>query len=332
MDMNLVKLAVDCYKGSPAGNFSMSDNMETLKNALIELNGGSTKLDYKAIRDGKCNGLFSLVEEILTRTVVEGLPENSPIFDFVEEKAVPLGDKATFYVPDNSLLTVADIASGTQGIRRQRVEFGKNIQVDTQLKAIKIYEELDLVLAGRIDFNEFIDRVSKSFMTQINNDMITTFMGTYSKVVAPYQVSGTYSEATLLTLIDHVEAATGMTAKILGSRGAVRKINTAVISDKAKDDMYNMGYIGSFNGTPVFALKNGHKIGGTDFILNDTDLYVVAGDDRFIKLVIEGDVTMLMGDPTTKADFSQEFTMLQKYGLAVVLSTAFGVYRMTTAG
>lgn len=325
----LVKLAVDSYKGRIAGNYSTDDGMEVLKNALIEANNGSTKLDYKAIRDGKCNGLFAIVEEILTKTIVEGLPESSPIFSFVENKTVALGDKASFYVPDNSLLTVADIASGTQGIRRQRVEFGKTINVDTQLKAIKIYEELDLVLAGRIDFNEFITRVAKSFQTQINNDIVTAFLGTYSKVVAPYQQSGSYAEATLLTLIDHVEAATGMEAKILGSRTAIRKITTDFSAEEAKNDIYNMGFKGKFNGTPVFALKNGHKIGTDTFILNDTDIYVVAGDDQFIKLVVEGDVTMLTGDPTTKADFTQEFTMLQKYGIGVVLAQAFGVYRLS---
>lgn len=325
----LVKLAVDSYKGRVSGNYSTEDNMTVLRNALIEANNGSTKLDYRAIRDGKCNGLFSIVEEILTKTIVEGLPDNSPIFGFVENKTAALGDKCSFYVPDNSLLTVADIASGTQGIRRQRIEFGKTVNVDTQVKAIKIYEELDLVLAGRIDFNEFIDRVSKSFQTQINNDITTTFLGTYSKVVAPYQQSGSYSEGTLLTLIDHVEAATGMTAKILGSRNAVRKITTTFTADEAKNDIYNMGYQGKFNGTPVFALKNGHKVGGTDFILNDTDIYVVAGDDKFIKFVVEGDVTMLVGDPSAKADFSQEFTMIQKYGVAVALSQAFGVYRLS---
>lgn len=329
MGNKLVKLAVDSYNGRATGSYSTDDNMTVLRNALIEANNGSTKLDYKAIRDGKCNGMFALLEEILTKTVVEGLPENSPIFGFVDNKIVDLGDKASFYVPDNSLMTVADIAAGTQGIRRQRVEFGKTLNVDTQLKAIKIYEELDLVLAGRIDLNELIDRVAKSFQVQINNDMITTFLGTYSKVVAPYQQSGAYSEATLLSLIDHVEAATGMEAKILGSRTAVRKITTVFSAEEAKNDIYNFGFQGKFNGTPVFALKNGHKIGTTNFILNDTDVYVVAGDDKFIKFVTEGDVTILAGDPTTKADFTQEYTMLQKYGIAVVLAQAFGVYRIS---
>ena len=72
-EMNeIVKLAVDGYKGT-VEKYSVEKSQEVLRQALVELNGGSTKLNYKAIRDGKCSGLFALVEEILSRTVVEGL-------------------------------------------------------------------------------------------------------------------------------------------------------------------------------------------------------------------------------------------------------------------
>lgn len=238
---NLVKLAVDSYKNKAAGNYSTEDNMTVLRNALIEANNGSTKLNYKAIRDGKCNGLFAILEEILTATIVEGLPASSPIFNFVEEKRVAEGDKATFYVPDTSLLVVADVANGTQGIRRQRIEFGKTVTVDTQRKVIKIYEELENVLAGRIDFNEFISRVAKSFQAKINQDIVDTFLGVINKVVSPYTTTGSFTDANMLAIIDHVEAATGQTAKILGTRNAVRKLGLAASADAAKDDVYNMG-------------------------------------------------------------------------------------------
>lgn len=325
----LVKMAVDSYHGKTAERYSISDNMVVLRKALVEANNGSTKLDFKAIRDGKCNGLFALIEEILTKTVVEGLPETSPIFNYVDYKPVDVGDKASFYVPDNSLLTVADIANGTQGIRRQKVEFGKSETINTQTKAIKIYADLDLVLSGKIDFNEFIDRASKSFQTQINNDIVSVFLGTYDKAVAPYKQSGAFSDNTLLSIIDHVEAATGLQAKILGSRLAIRKITTKFDADEAKNDIYNIGYQGKYYGTPVFALKNGHKNGSTEFILNDTDLYVVAGDDKFIKFVTEGDMLMIAGDPTSTADLTQEFTIIQKYGVGMALSQAFGVYKLS---
>lgn len=326
---DIIKIAVDAYRGKLAGNYSKDGVMAELRNALVEAHGGFTKLDIRAIRDGKCGALFAIVEKILTKTIVEGLPASSPIFGFVDMRNMALGDTPEFYIPDDSLLAVADIAAGTQGVRRQRIVDGTTITVSTQLKAIKIYEELDRVLSGRIDFNEFIDRIGRSFTTEINNDMVTAFMGVYGKVVAPYQQSGSWSESTLLTLIDHVEAATGKEAKVFGSRTAVRKISTAVVGNEVNSDYYNMGYVGKFNGTSVFTLKNGHKVGTTDFILSDTDLYVVAGDDKFIKFVTEGDTLIIPGNPIDNADLSQEFMVAHKYGTAIALSEAFGVYRVS---
>lgn len=67
-----MRVAIDAYRGN-VQKYSQGQSMELLHQALIDANNGSTVVDYRAIRDGKCNGLFTLVEEILSRTVVEGL-------------------------------------------------------------------------------------------------------------------------------------------------------------------------------------------------------------------------------------------------------------------
>ena len=328
---SLVKIAVDAHYGRQHGDFSTSDSMEVLKNALIEANNGKTSLDFRDIRDGKCTGLFTIMEEIITKTVLEGLPESSPIFDFVEFRNKALGDQDSFIVKEDGLFAVADIAEGTQGIRRQRVVGGETVYVSPQLKAIKIYEELNLLLSGRIDMNELIDRVSKSFIVKTNNDIYTAFAGTYSKLVAPYQVTGTFDADKLANLIDHVEAATGMTAYVLGSKQAVRKIDgvRGADSNSAKEALYNVGYYGNFGANPVIAMQNGHKVGSTDFILNGTDLHVVAGDDKFIKHVTEGDTLIIPGNAMSNADLSQEFLMAQRNNTAIVMSQVFGTFRMS---
>lgn len=69
---DIVKLAVDAYRGN-VEKYSVGQSQDTLRQALIEANNGKTTLNYKDIRDGKCNGLFTLLEEILSATVVEGL-------------------------------------------------------------------------------------------------------------------------------------------------------------------------------------------------------------------------------------------------------------------
>lgn len=72
-EMNeIVKLAIDAYKGT-VEKYSVKQSQDVLRQALVEANNGKTTLDLRAIRDGKCSGLFTLIEEILSNTVVEGL-------------------------------------------------------------------------------------------------------------------------------------------------------------------------------------------------------------------------------------------------------------------
>ena len=74
-DINsIVQVALDARKGC-VEKYSTKDANELVRQAMIELNGGSTKLNYKNMRDGKCVGLFALVEELLSRTIVEGLQD-----------------------------------------------------------------------------------------------------------------------------------------------------------------------------------------------------------------------------------------------------------------
>lgn len=326
-DNNIVKLAVDAYKKIPSA-FAEGNPSDVIRNALIDANGGSTKLDYRAIRDGECKGLFALVEELIDAVVYEGLPKGSPIFDFVEYKNGRLGDKPVFYIPDNSLLAVDVVASGTQGIRRQRIVDGRDVTLTPMNKTVKIYEELDRILAGRIDWIEFVNRVSKSFIANTYADIATAFGGLYSNVATPYAVTGTFAEDKLVELIEHVEAATGKTAKIIGTRMALRKINMAVSGHEVESDYYNFGFAGKFNGTPCFRMTNSHKAGTTDFVLNDTDILVVAGDDKFIKHYTEGQSLIIPGEPTNNADLTQEYTVIDKSATTIALADTIGVYRM----
>ena len=99
-DMNeIVRMAVDAYHGTPT-KYSVSESMDTLRQAMVAANNGSTMLNYKDIRDGKCVGLFALVEEILSRTIVEGFQGNEYFNALVDFCNVALGDKNLFEVED----------------------------------------------------------------------------------------------------------------------------------------------------------------------------------------------------------------------------------------
>lgn len=341
MDRNaIVRLGVDAYHGNVQGNFSMRDSLETLRKALVDLNGGSTKLSYKKIRDGECAGLFSVVEEILQKTIVEGFQDNDFLFQtLIDFKSVALGDENDFYIPDNDILyVVSDVSRGNQALRRQRIESGTHIQVPTTLKGIKIYEELDRVLSGRVDFNELIDKVARSFKQQIYVDAMTAFQAMAETDSIYFPTAGSFNENTLVEIINHVEAATGKKAYIFGTQQALRKINLTVLQDaannsniaeQARNDVYTMGYMGKFNGTDCIKLNQVHTPGTNAFALDNDKLYIIAGDSKPIKVVNEGEATIYLGNPYHNADLSQEFLYTDSYGVAVAMSEKMGIYTMT---
>lgn len=338
-EMNdIVKLAVDAHLGR-VEKYSVAQANDLLRQALIEANGGSTKLDYKAIRDGKCNGLFALVEQILANTVVEGLMADDFFMNMVEFRNLALGDENLFRVMDSVLFVVDDTAEGTQGVRRQRIGGETEKAIPTSMKTVRIYEELNRVLAGRVDFNELINKVAESFKQKMLNDVFTLWSGATAADFGGttyFPAAGAYSTDVLLDLVAHVEAAAGgKQATILGTKKALRKIAPNITSIDAANDMYNVGYYGKFFGTPVVAIPQRHKVGSTQFVMDDNVLTIVAGDDKPIKFVYEGDPLVIMGNPADNMDLTQEYFYGERYGLGIVLAggnAGIGRYDMTVVG
>ena len=295
-----------------------------IQKALVEANGGDTKLNYKNIRDGKCNGLFTLIEEILSRTVVEGLQGDEFFMSLVDFRNVAEGDQNLFLVEDSNLFIVSRAADGTQGIRRQRIGGVSEKSIPTEMRYVKIYDELNRVLAGRIDFNSMIAKVAESFRKQLLDDIYalwSTATASDFGGVTYFPVAGSYDEDDLLDLIAHVEAAAGgKTATIIGTKKAVRNLAPSVQGADSKSDLYNMGYYGKFYGSPVVVTPQRHKTGSTQFVMEDDVLTIVAGDDKPIKVVYEGDPIVIMGDPLTNGDLTQEYLYGEKYGLGIVLA------------
>lgn len=329
-DQYIVKLAVDAYKNK-VQNFSVDESMKVLRKALIDANGGATEIKLKNIRDGKCNGLFTIVEEILDQTVLDNLTGNEFFQELVEYRNIALGDTNKFIAKDKSLFVVSDMASGSQSLRRQRLNVGQEVEVKPTPHGVRIYEELNRVLSGRIDFTDLIDTVTKSEMAQKWNDMYLAFKG-FTETQTPniLPVSGSYDEDELFLLISHIEAETSDKVTILGSKAALRQIKSAVPSEQAKSDLYNIGYYGKFYGINMVSMKQSHKPGTKDFLLDDNIVFVVPGGEKPIKFVTAGESYLSMPDPGTKADLTQEFLHIDQYGIGVIANQDYGSYKLAT--
>ena len=209
------------------------------------------------------------------------------------------------------------------------------------MHVVRIYEELNRVLAGRVDFNDMVAKVSESFRRQLLNEIYALWISATTPAAGGgaemgsatyFPAAGSYNPQTLLTLIEHVEAAAGgKPATLIGTKAALRKLTEAIQSDSAKDELHKMGYYGAFYGTPCIAVPQRHQIGTTNFILDDNVITVVAGEEKPIKVVYEGDPLMIMGDPLKNADLTQEYFYGEKYGMGLVLAgnAGIGCYTMT---
>lgn len=332
---DVVKIAVDSYKGN-VEKYSVKQAQDTVREALIEANNGKTTLNYRDIRDGKCQGLFSLIEIVLGATVVEGLQNNDFFNSFVDFRNVAEGDSPVFVTEDSDLFVIADVADGTQGIRRQRLSGKHEVQIPTTMKMVRIYEELNRVLSGRVDFNYMINKVSESFDKQLLSDIYALWSSATAEQMGGavyFPTAGDYDEDALLEVIQHVEAAaSGKPATIIGTKAACRYLKESIMSDSAKEELHNMGYVGKFFGTPVVSIPQLHKTNSTEFVMSDDILTIVAGDDKMLKVVYEGDPIVIMGDPLTNADLTQEYLFGCKYGTGIVLAggknTGIGRYEI----
>lgn len=335
---DLVKLAIDGYKGT-VETYSKEESQNTIREALIEMNGGKTTVDYKGLRNGKGDELFAFIEDTLAVAIPDGLTNDMYFNTLVDFRNMRLGDQNIFEVGDDILFYVAEAAEGTQGIRRQRLGGIKETPIKTTLKIVRIYEELNRVLAGRVDFNDMIARVQKSFSNQILNDIYSLWTSATAtdlggSIYYPrYGSAGSYNEGTLLDLVAHVEAAAGgKPATILCTAKAARKLVPSVQGIDSQSDLYNLGYYGKFYGTPVVVTPQRHKIGTTNFVFDDNTFTVVATDQKPLKFVYEGDPIMIMRDPFDNADLTQEYVYGDRWGLGLVLAGNTGIGRYVISG
>lgn len=334
MDTTTVNEALQLAKAvitkEPSQQFSVSEVDGAAREAMIALNGGSDKLNLRNFRPG--TELFAFVEQLLDITVNEGLKGDEFFMNFVDYRNIAEGDQNIFYTEDKDTFIVSEIGRGNQGIRRQRLGSGEQVSAKTTPKAIRVYEHLSRIMSGRVNFSTFIERVTQSVQKKHYEDIYNLFTsltvntpGMYTEAV----YSGVYDEQSVLNVIDHVEADNDAPATIFGTRNALRNLKMDVVADAAKDDMYAMGYYGRFNGTPTFRIKPRYKQGTHEFIIPDDQLWVIAGTDKFIKFVTEGQTLLKQVDAVDNYDLTQEYWMIEQYGLILMLTHCLGLITLT---
>lgn len=321
--MAIVQLALDTYYGN-LHNYNKTDANEVLRKELVNLAGGKDKFTYKDFRKVKPE-FFEIIEEVLTVLVREGLEQQ---FDgFAEIRNVDWGDQKSFLSPNTELFDVALISTGNNNIRRQRLDVGVPFTVDTHMRGVKIYTELYQFLAGRIDWQDMVNRISRSWNVMMRNEIYDNVYKSFDQLQAPYKLSASYSETNLTDIAEHVGASTGTNVRIYGTRQALAQVTPSNISDDMKGKRNEVGYYGVVNGYPMYEIKQSHKIGGTTWAIDNSFLLILPDiENKFVKIVQEGDAIIQEGQAT--ADETMEYLFKMKIGFAFLSSASYGIFRL----
>jgi hypothetical protein len=323
----LVQMAIDLYDGKIT-NYSKEDANEAFRKELLALCGVDGKFDYNAFRKNQWD-VFAIVSkaiDIIVPKVLDGQ------FDpFVEVQNTAWGDQLMFDVPDTSLFKVAKTVAGTKNLRSQSID-GGSLTLATDFYGVKIREELYRFLSGKVDWTDMINRVAKSFGLKLKTDIYNTISSAYGNLGATYGVSGSFDKTKFITLASHVEAASGMKVACFGTKIGLSKVvpDASTLSDAAKQQIINTGYLGNYMNVPLIELEQVHTAGTDNFAISDADLlFLPAGEVKIVKVGFEGDAIIDEVGGTTNADLSKEYVFLKKYGIALLPATKWGMYRLS---
>ncbi len=321
---DLARLGLDVYNNKNL-MFNEVSGEDALRNAINDACGG--EFNFKSFRENKYR-VFSIIEEVIDVTL--GVVITNQFDSLADVKNVAVGEKPVFRVDDPSLFRIARIAGGTNDLRRQKI-LNRRFEVDTDYFGAKLYAELEMFVAGLVDWSSMVNRVALSFANDLGVRIYQAIANSYSALNAVYGVTGTYDEDKLFDMIQHVEArAGGKKAVVMGTKKALRKISkNLIMSQDMKNELNKVGYIGTVGGTDLMLLPQAHKVGSDQFFVDDNMLLVIPQNEKVVKVVVEGEAQMLESTQAGERNDNQmEYTLQKKLGVGVMQSAIYGIYKI----
>lgn len=339
------KICVDTYKNK-LQKYSVAEANEVIRNKIKEIAGlpeQPTELQIKRAfkRQSVREALFEILEETLDDTLITGWT-NDPFFNkYVDFKTMVLGQKNSFYIKDECIVTIAKIAPGHHNLERQRLAGGTTRTVSTASYGAKVYMEMSRFIQGVEDWTELVDSIAAAFTRYVNTLVHDSVMSAVDTLPVPTkwhikaQASAT-NKKLLKQLISDVKMATGSNVVIMGTEVALSELanfgDINWISAEAKSDVYRTGRIGTFEGVQVVEIPQA-------FAYNDVENYLEADDkllimpanvDKFVKFYYEGaDEIIEKSEVGQNGDDTKDYEFKTTFGVEVMTNVRFGMYEIT---
>ena len=318
--------------------------VEKFRAALGIEPGDKPQAVKRAIRANR-DLVFTLIEETIEERLITGWMANPFFMAYVDAKNLALDDENDFYVEDDSILSVSKVSGNHHNMIRQRLGAGRHFSVAGEWYGIKIYADFERVLTGAEDWANFVTKVADAIDRYLYDALYAALRGAKDALGANWVKSGALevaNKATLVKLCNDISMATGSPVTIFGARTALSSLTAMAdvnwAPESVKQEYYNnAGVLGKWEGFDVAEIGQGLKRGASinsatvEYMLDTDRLYVIPTSvaNKFIKLVNYGETQVAqVTDKDTNRDMSQEYEVLYKMGINVILNTVFGVWEI----
>ena len=331
------------YKNDIPSNFAnvtASERDEAIRKEFFNVLGlkeGYSKRAYRNAWRSHKNEVYAITEEIAIQLLNNGDLEKDSFFNnFVEVRNLALGDSIEFIVEAENEIEFAEFSGSHMNLRRQRIENYGAFVPEMREYGIRVYTYWEQVAAGRISFDVLVQKIALAMNKKLAEIAQATFADALKNLPTEFKVNagGSINEAAVLEMLAHVEAANGVKPKLVGTEAALRKLtgvtDIAKYSSNMKDAVNENGLLSVWNGYVLMPIKQGHKLGTFEFTMDNEVIYALCGDEKMIKLVLEGDVVVKeVSDGLTNADMSLEQAVSFKAGCGVQYNKLFGLIQLS---
>lgn len=287
--------------------------------------------------------IYAIVEEEIDWKINEGFQISEWFNSYVETHNVALGDGLEFRInKDTPLFEILDYSGDNHDITMQQLPAREFVTVKTSPKVVKIGKDIDLIILGRIDFSDWIQRIATSFVVYIQNLTYNAMISAEAQMPSDYKQSGTLASATKAQfdeLIENVALANGTDVIIMGTKTALKKINNladvAWASEDQKKEMNALGRIGSYEGTTLIEIPQRLAFGmsatpnspGAKLVPNNKLFFFPVGEEKFVKFLDYGESEVF--EVTQKFDLQDDFETYEihrEMGIDVIVGQYFGTW------
>ena len=344
--MNFSQLLADYNRGVFQSGITKEDADEMIKQKFRLIMGVDETASKKEIRraiNRHKNEIFEVIEDTVDNMLTSGWGENPFFTDFVDVRNVALCDANEFESLDESILTVGKLSGDHWDIDRQRLGIGEVERIPTFWVGLAVYEEFERVMTGRADWARLVNAIYDAMDAYVNELVYDAVKDAGSKLFpadSQFYKTGALEAAThdtFVTMVEDVQAANrGAEVVIMGTKTALSKLkNLADVDWIAKEDRTdhrNMGHVGVFEGTRVVEIPQVFKKNDVSerLVKDDVLLIMPLADNKFIKLVYEGDAMIKeVTDNTVNQDMTYEVKYMTKLGVATMMGRYFGTWNIT---